>query len=344
MRKLYAVKLAVLASIAIVPLAQAQSSAACWRQAEIDAARMRNVQTVLMVSALECRTSAFAADRLYNDFVAQNRSNLQGHNDTLRAHFFRAFGEVEGRRAYDRFTTSLANRQSRESNDNSGFCRNAETLGRLAVASDPHGVLALASDLEERPYGVSASCDEAADRPRLTPAVLPDSTGPEAMAPESAGPEDAQPQDQADEERDAPAPAQVATSAPAPLSAEAVAPVAVPVPVALAAAAPLPTPAAAPVAAPLPAPVAIAMASPAPAALPVPSPTPVAVPAVAVAPPVAAPAALAKPVAARADPAAALAAAADALKAAAEAMREANAAPADAAPVIRERLPAAKKL
>lgn len=304
MRNVFGFKLALIASLASVSVAQAQTNATCWKQAETDAARVRNVQTVLMIAALECKTSSFAADRLYNDFVAKNRSTLQGHNDALRSYFFRASGEVEGRRAYDRFTTSLANRQSREAYDNTQFCRNAEMLGRLAIGSDPRGVLALASDMEERPYGVGASCDEGAARPLMREAVLPevDRYGPVPLA----APVE-------DDDRAAPSP-----------SVSIADPVAAPAMVA-------------PLAAPEPIPQPVAHVEVvAPSAIL----EPAVMPAVAVVAPAAerAPAPKVIPVAARADPAAALAAAAEALKLAAEAMRDANAAPADAAPVIHERV------
>lgn len=310
MRKRFIKQVTIVLSKAALAASSASASEMCWRQAEIDAAKVRNMQTVLMVAALECGNTGFAADRAYNDFVAQNRGSLHGYNDSLREYFQRAYGEVEGRRTYDRFTTALANRQSRSALDSGNFCRNAEMLGRLAVDSDQRGVLALASDIEERPYGVGMSCDEAVEQaPRVayTEATLPDRL-PEPPFGNSR-----------------------------PVSVAIPDPVAVPEAIPAVAIAP-------PVAASVVRPAAIAVAD-----APVPVAAPVIMSAVAVAPPpaaepTAAPVAVARPVqvAARSDPAAALVAAAEALKLAAEAMRDANAAPADAAPVIRERVHARK--
>ena len=293
------------------------------------------MQTFLMVAALECRSSSIPAERLYNDFVQQNRTSLHGYNDSLREHFFRASGMVEGRAAYDHFTTALANRQSRTATDDGRFCEDAEMLGRLAADSDAQGVLALAGDLSERPFGVGASCDETRrEQPRAFPALA-------ALPPRDPEPPLAPVEVEQDVRGEPPVVMPVAEqdAPPAPASASAeVAPadlsVAEPAPV-IVAGPPVAVPAVAvPVvvaAAPVPAPVLVAVAKPAPVAAPEPAPAK-AVPVKVVA------------VSARTDPAQALAAAAEALRIAAEAVARANEAPVDAAPVIHERVRAAKKL
>jgi hypothetical protein len=93
---------AIIAAIAL-PVTGAH---ACWSEREADAAQVRDMETMLMVSALRCRLSG--ADFLpdYNAFVRGSRVALTEANDTLRAHF----APRGGLNAYDRYVTSIANR------------------------------------------------------------------------------------------------------------------------------------------------------------------------------------------------------------------------------------------
>jgi len=90
-------------------LAVPAQAATCWKERHVAAAKVRDLETMLMVSALRCRLSGqdFLAD--YNGFIRQSRSALVDVNERLRAHFQEAVGAAGALDAYDRYVTSIAN-------------------------------------------------------------------------------------------------------------------------------------------------------------------------------------------------------------------------------------------
>lgn len=99
---------AVATAVMTAMLAAGPVRAACWTAPELAAAQVRDMQSRLMVATLRCRAGGLDVTAAYNAFVQANRSRLEGANMTLKAHFW-VDGPVEGQRAYDRFTTALAN-------------------------------------------------------------------------------------------------------------------------------------------------------------------------------------------------------------------------------------------
>jgi len=99
--------LLIAATAASVALAPAQ--AACWKSDEASAAGVRELQSMLMVAALRCQAAGHPMMDDYNQFVQANRGAIGAMNDRIKAHFIHAFGPVGGQRAYDSFTTSMAN-------------------------------------------------------------------------------------------------------------------------------------------------------------------------------------------------------------------------------------------
>src|SRR3569832_1686497 len=95
------------ATVAAVVTAPIQ--AACWNADEASAAGVRELQSMLMVAALRCQVAGHPMMDDYNQFVQANRTTIGAMNDRLKAHFIRTFGAVGGQRAYDSFTTSMAN-------------------------------------------------------------------------------------------------------------------------------------------------------------------------------------------------------------------------------------------
>lgn len=89
---------------------QVQAAASeCWSAQEISAAKVRDLQTMLMVAGLRCRGTGTDVLAGYNQFVNSNRAALVEVNNRLKLHFKTAHGAIEGQRNYDRFTTALAN-------------------------------------------------------------------------------------------------------------------------------------------------------------------------------------------------------------------------------------------
>jgi hypothetical protein len=210
-------------------------AAACWEPEEYEAARMRDLQTVLMVSALKCGRADPEMPGAYNKWVGRAKGKLVEGEQKLLAHFVR-----EGDKSkYDKFTTALANRYSEYAED-PRFCARAKML--LDADEKNNGVLAeIALLINSKPNGVEEVCP--VKKPPQSQIVV----SPFDPLPVAGGAAPAA----------APAPAPVAVAA----AAVAAAPEAAPAPAPVEAAAPQPAPAAAP--APAPEPAAAPAATPA---------------------------------------------------------------------------------
>lgn len=125
----------------------------CWNDATVKAAKVRDLQTLLMVGALQCRSSAFDVLGPYNKFVKAHREAISSHNDVLKTHFKRT-GNARG---YDKFTTALANGRSVDSID-PGFCRETAALAEKLAAAGQTEVEAIAETFVTSPKGVGRSC------------------------------------------------------------------------------------------------------------------------------------------------------------------------------------------
>jgi hypothetical protein len=109
-----------------VPASQAQ--AACWTKTAEEAARIRDMDTMLMVTALRCRQTGDDFLPAYNRFVKESRPALLRVNETLRAHF----APAGGLNAYDHYVTSLANGYGAGTGDLS--CANTASVLDAAIA------------------------------------------------------------------------------------------------------------------------------------------------------------------------------------------------------------------
>jgi hypothetical protein len=145
----FAIGLALLACMsgAATPVA-----AACWEPEEYEAARMRDLQTVLMVSALKCGRADAQMPLAYNKWVGRAKTKLLEGEQKLLAHFVR-----EGDKSkYDKFTTALANRYSEYAED-PRFCARAKKL--LDADEQNNGVLEeIALLINSKPNGVEEVC------------------------------------------------------------------------------------------------------------------------------------------------------------------------------------------
>ena len=145
----FAVGLAILACAggAASPVA-----AACWEAEEYEAARMRDLQTVLMVSALKCGRADPEMPLAYNKWVGRAKAKLLAGEPKLLAHFVREGDQSR----YDKFTTALANRYSEYAED-PRFCARAKRL--LDADEKNNGVLEeIALLIKSKPNGVEEVC------------------------------------------------------------------------------------------------------------------------------------------------------------------------------------------
>jgi hypothetical protein len=99
-----AAALCALAAMIMVSPAQA-----CWTSAEQDAAKVANLNMMMMVSALRCRKGPddFLAD--YNRFVTNNNPVIGSQNAAVRSHFARINGNGNADAAMDKFIIGIAN-------------------------------------------------------------------------------------------------------------------------------------------------------------------------------------------------------------------------------------------
>lgn len=125
---------------------QAQAAASdCWSAQEISAAKVRDLQTMLMVAGLRCRGTGTDVLAGYNRFVSVHRTAIVEVNNRLKGHFNAAYGAAEGQRSYDRFTTALANAYGAGA-EGAGDCANMAELAQDASAvSGPVALHALAT-------------------------------------------------------------------------------------------------------------------------------------------------------------------------------------------------------
>jgi hypothetical protein len=138
-----------LAAAVLVAVPVTSVQAACWSESAISAAKVRDMETMLMVSALRCRNANPNILPAYNAFVRSSRVALTKVNNTLR----RQFADQGGLNGYDRYVTSIANRygagaEGLSCDDMSSILSAAQSesgslagLARLAAAANVEPVL-----------------------------------------------------------------------------------------------------------------------------------------------------------------------------------------------------------
>ena len=97
-------------ALAATAIIAAPAHASCWKADQVAAAKVRDLETMLMVSSLRCRGNGGTMIARYNRFVVQARPALMQVNDTLRAHFSESVGAGRALNAYDGYVTRIANR------------------------------------------------------------------------------------------------------------------------------------------------------------------------------------------------------------------------------------------
>lgn len=115
----------------LVSAAAPARAESCWQREEVAAAKVRELQTMLMVAALRCRAAGMNILPSYNAFVSAKRQTISTMNARLKDHFGSG-GPAEGQRRYDRFTTSLANAYGAGTTDER-FCGDMEELSEDAA-------------------------------------------------------------------------------------------------------------------------------------------------------------------------------------------------------------------
>lgn len=105
---------------AMVQALPAAASVPCAQPEEMQAIRIRALQTELMLAGLSCN-----GRQHYNHFVRSFRSELKTYATALRSYFHRAYGK-SGENEMNQFITRLANESSTRSVHGADvFCSNA---------------------------------------------------------------------------------------------------------------------------------------------------------------------------------------------------------------------------
>ena len=141
---------------ALLATAPAQASG-CWKPESTAAAKVRDLQSRLMVATLRCRAIGADIEGSYGAFVRGNRDTLQAANALLKAQF--ATGDRAGERAYDSFATALANQYGGDAT-NEHLCRGfaAAADDAAAAAGDLGKLLAIAESLGPPPPLPGGEC------------------------------------------------------------------------------------------------------------------------------------------------------------------------------------------
>lgn len=159
----------VVTLLALVALA-APAKAGCWTEAAWTAARVRELDTMLMVEALRCRRTSHNFIETYNKFVTTSRPALVRANTTLRAHFATEVGQARALSAFDDYATRVANRYGagQEGLGCADLASIAEAAAAAAGSGQPLAELAAIADLQ--PVLPGARC-KAEPLPTLTVAT-----------------------------------------------------------------------------------------------------------------------------------------------------------------------------
>ena len=159
----------VLAMLAItVPVAPAQ--AACWSADQVAAAKVRDLDTMLMVASLRCRFTNVGVLTSYNAYVVRQRKALVAINDTLRNHY--AGGDKKAAmNAYDNYVTKIANRYGAGAEGLT--CNDMQSIVEAMAAEQPQvdALVAVAERAGVKPYLDAEQCDRAFNVPSLTTAA-----------------------------------------------------------------------------------------------------------------------------------------------------------------------------
>jgi uncharacterized membrane protein YoaK (UPF0700 family) len=131
------------AALGVVLMAvSVQPAQACWTNAAQDAAKIKHLNTMLMVTALRCRNTAdnFLPD--YNQFVVKHNSLIGAQNTALRNHLSAIYGARGAEGALDRMSIGYAN--SYGNGHRAMDCRQLKNLA-AKLASETHGVVTMAA-------------------------------------------------------------------------------------------------------------------------------------------------------------------------------------------------------
>jgi len=138
----------------------ANAAMGCWNATQVAAAKVRDLQSRLMVATLRCQAMGADVSGAYNRFVRANRTTIQGANAVLLAQFRTGYGSNQGQTQYDRFATALANIYGDDATDH-GVCADTAALADEAATAngDIRQLVAIEDRLGFSPALPGGQCD-----------------------------------------------------------------------------------------------------------------------------------------------------------------------------------------
>ncbi len=129
----------------IIAATPANAAMGCWNDGQVAAAKVRDLQSRLMVASLRCQAMGMSIMPAYNHFVRANRTALQNANSVILAQF-RAGHGAEGQTQYDRFATALANVYGDDTTSQNVCAGMADLAEEAAAANGDQARLVAISD------------------------------------------------------------------------------------------------------------------------------------------------------------------------------------------------------
>lgn len=165
----------VLAAVLLVMPAQGAQAEKCMSFSELNAERVRALQSGLMVAALKCVHKPHLELRPgYNAFVTRYERELIGHSNVLQDYFRRTYGA--GHRAkLNAYVSALANTFSVRTFDYPSFCEDMAALSQHLMTQEDGAVRHVRFDMSKLPpsYAPLCAAEQHPDFPR-TRNGLPD--------------------------------------------------------------------------------------------------------------------------------------------------------------------------
>ena len=159
----------VTAAIACFVSVPAQATMSCWNETQVAAAKVRNLQSRLMVATLRCQGLGLDITGAYNRFVVANRTTIQGANNVIMAQFRAGVGR-DAQRHYDSFATSLANAYGGDATDRAICAQTAMVADEAAGAGgDIDRLVALETRLGVMPALPGGQCGVSFDEAQASP-------------------------------------------------------------------------------------------------------------------------------------------------------------------------------
>jgi hypothetical protein len=137
---------------AVLMAVSVQPAQACWTNAAQDAAKIKHLNTMLMVTALRCRNTIDNFLPSYNQFVVKHNSLIGAQNAELRHYLSATYGARGAESALDRMSIGYAN--SYGNGHKEMDCGQLKDLA-TRLASEHHGVLTMAAVADVNVVGTS---------------------------------------------------------------------------------------------------------------------------------------------------------------------------------------------